>query len=180
MNGPIRSGLYRHGAGVKTRSETGLKTGYGLLLRKIVLAKIIIMKMLVTILVLLAALFYLYGIIMAVWISVKGKKNMDDYLSNIITVIGGVLATNLGAFLGINISRGTSEASLTFQSGTTGILQAAAAYFYVICLIVAVIGWFVAKSKNSTTIVSILPELAKTLMGVIVGALTVALGNNGF
>lgn len=136
--------------------------------------------MLVTILVLLAALFYLYGIIMAVWISVKGKKNMDDFLLNAITVIGGVLATNLGAFLGINIARGTSEASLTFQSGTIGNIQAIAAYFYVICLIVAVAGWFVAKSKGSATIVPILPELAKTLMGVIVGVLAVALGNNAF
>lgn len=134
--------------------------------------------MLVTILVLLAALFYLFGIIMAVWISIKGKKLMDDFLSNIITVIGGVLATNLGAFLGINIAQGTSEASFTFQMGATGNMQAIAAYFYVICLVVAVAGWFVAKSKGSTTIVPILPELAKTLLGVIMGALTIGLGSN--
>lgn len=134
---------------------------------------------LITGLVLVAALFYLYGIIRASYVSISGNGAMDDFLANVVTVIGGVLATNLGAVLGYDISGGSKDISLMFDSTTAGNFRAAAAYFYVFCLIIAIVCWFIAKQKQSTTIVPLLPELSKTLLGVIVGALTVALGNNG-
>lgn len=46
-----------------------------------------VMGALVTGLILLAAVFYLYGIIRASFVSITGKGSMDDFLANLVTVM---------------------------------------------------------------------------------------------
>ena len=63
-------------------------------------------------LVTLAALFFAYVIIQTGLISTGGIQQLpNDYMINTATIIGGVLATNLGAVLGITIAPPQSPAA---------------------------------------------------------------------
>ena len=153
-------------------------------------------KPLIVGLVVLAGLFYMFAIIQAGIISIKGSGTFNDFFGNAVTVIGGVLATNLGAVLGISISPPTKDglktenlqqpksflrlrSSINEADGgnPTGNqkMQILACYFYVISLVIALAFWLIALGKHHE-IIPLLPELSKTLLGVIVGALTVSLG----
>jgi len=56
-------------------------------------------------------------------------------------------------------------------------MQIMACYVYVISLVIAFVFRMLASGKgHDGKIVSLLPELSKTLLGVVVGALTVMLG----
>lgn len=155
-------------------------------------------KPLITGLIVLAGVFYLFAIIKAGIVSVKGTGEFNEYFGHIVTVIGGVLSTNFGAVLGVTLSppgdptregllRQQRKPFLQLHSSInenddgqpTGNqkMQILACYFYVVSLVVALIFWLVAMSKDhDNKIISVLPELAKTLLGVFVGALTVGLG----
>jgi len=133
---------------------------------------------------------YLYGIFQACWISLQKPVNVDAmpaFLSSIITSIGAVLATNLGAVLGIAISNPKSEYSTKFFSPFTvfakpGIttVQITACYIYILTLVVVAIVWGIKKfTTDPKQIVSTIPELTKTLLGVIVGVFAITLAKKG-
>ena len=134
----------------------------------------------------LGCLGYLYGIFQACRISLQKIVNVDDmppFLSNIITNIGAVLATNLGAVLGIAINNPASKYNMMFlnpftnfaQSGITG-AQILACYIYTLALVVVAIVWGIKKfTTDPKQIVSTIPELTKTLLGVIVGVFAITL-----
>jgi hypothetical protein len=159
-------------------------------------------KPLIVGLVVLAGAFYLYAIIQAGIISLKGSGTLNDFFGTAVAIIGGTLSTNLGAVLGITLSPPPNpsmkgiirQQPVSFlklhstineapagsnnpQPSPNQKMQIIACYFYVISLLIAFIFWMVALSKGSDAkIVPLLPELSKTLLGVIVGALTVMLG----
>ncbi|HEX8277700.1 MAG TPA: hypothetical protein VF540_03365 [Segetibacter sp.] len=54
-------------------------------------------------------------------------------------------------------------------------MQIIACYFYVGSLILAAVFWGISGVNGHANPVPILPELTKTLLGVLVGALTVGL-----
>jgi predicted transporter len=135
-------------------------------------------KLILFLLACLAGLFFLGGIIAAGILSIKGKpKNMPAFLSRTVTTIGGILATNLGAVLGINVVRSNSPAFRIVQVPTTEVLQNAAAILYLVGLLAALLFWaFKAFKEDPDVVVPTLPELSLTLLGVIGGALAVIIG----
>jgi len=56
-------------------------------------------------LVVLAGAFYLYAIKQAGIISLKGSGLFNDFFGNAVTVIGGILSTNLGLCLELHCRR---------------------------------------------------------------------------
>jgi len=129
-------------------------------------------------------LAYIYGIYQACYISLQADPDlskMPAFLSSIVTSIGAVLATNLGAVLGIAIAAPTSsfaQASwkplAVFTSPTPTNVQITACYLYVLILVVVSIVWGI-KDFDTVHVVSTIPELTKTFLGVIVGVLAITL-----
>lgn len=157
-------------------------------------------KLLVILLASLAGLLYISSIINAIAATFSRDVKLIGFLSEAATVIGGVLATNLGAVLGVTFTQPTNKPLIAFE-GTpmvmglrpsiqskkqraTGVansaqnLQVIACWVYVFCLLAALVVWLIAQFTGvpEGQIVPLLPEMAKTLLGVIVGALTVVLG----
>ena len=65
----------------------------------------------------LAGIGFLAGVVSAVVVSLRGKpKDLHPFFRHAITSIGGVLATNLGAVLGINVEK-TRAAGMNVASG---------------------------------------------------------------
>ncbi len=106
--------------------------------------------------------------------------NMPAFLTHVMTTIGGVLATNLGAVLGLTVAQSAgliSAESLPWYAPTAANLQVIAAYVYVVGLLAATGLWAAKRfTAGQDHVVSTLPELAKTLLGVMAGALAVMLG----
>lgn len=157
------------------------------------------LRPLIILLVTLAGLIFAYAIIQAGINSLRSVQAFPDFLSNAVVIIAGVLSTNFGSVLGITLvppKGGAPEPAKflglrpTIQSGKkasnanttdgTQKLQIIASWVYVGGLTVATIFYIIAISKNipNAGIVPLLPELSKTLIGVLFGALTVALGRN--
>ena len=118
-------------------------------------------------------------------------SKMPPYLSWAVTIIGGVLATNFGAVLGISLSPDidkfgdvamfkplqSSNKPESSQETKLEKVQILAAYAYFIGMILAVIMFVLSGlEEDPTKVVSILPELSKTLIGAAVGALAVSTG----
>jgi len=130
----------------------------------------------------LAGLFFLAGILEAGILTQKGKpEKMPPFLKQTVTLIGGVLATNLGAVLGISVARGVSPSLRIWAVPTTQALQMAAVILYVVGLLLAAVFWAINGFKENPNggpivVVSTLPELTRILLGVIIGAAIVVLG----
>jgi hypothetical protein len=138
-----------------------------------------LITMLVLVLVALAALLFLGGIVSAGYWSLKSQPdNMPAFLAQATTVIGGTLSTNLGAVLGLAVAQSArGMVSLPSVPALARPLQIGAAWVYVGGLLLALAFW--AWNKFSTEpdkVVSTLPDLTKTLLGVVVGVLAIALG----
>jgi len=135
---------------------------------------------LLMILVGLAALGFMGGIVAAGIFTIRETPGtFPSFASEAVTAIGGVLATNLGAVLGLTFASipGKRAALRPWNGLTTESLQKIAAYLYVVGLVTAAVFWGVKGFSDETTkVVSTLPELTRTLLGVIVGALAVAVG----
>jgi len=102
---------------------------------------------------------------------------MPAFLTRTVTTIGGILATNLGAVLGINVLKSNSPAFRIMQVPTTEALQNAAAILYLVGLFLALLFWaFKAFKEDPDVVVPILPNLSLTLLGVMGGALAVIIG----
>ena len=142
-------------------------------------------KLLIGILVFIGFIFYFYGVWQACAISLeeikpgKTPRVMPEFLASVVTAIGAVLATNVGAVLGIAITQSASKYRLSKSwnpanfFSQTETMQTVACYVYIICLFGAAIVW--GKENFRTDVVTIIPEMAKTLLGIIVGCLAISL-----
>lgn len=128
---------------------------------------------------------YIFGIAKACIMSIgdSGDVEFNQVLSGAVTSIAAVLSTNLGAVLGISVSNPKSEfrklstwnPSSIFVNSDPTTFQTIGCYVYIISLLVAAIVW---AYKDFTTdpkdIVPLIPELAKSLLGIIVGVLAIS------
>jgi hypothetical protein len=145
---------------------------------------------LLSILIALGCVTFAYGVIKACMISLEKAPDlslMPLFLASAVTSIAAVLATNLGAVLGIAIA---NPQSLYRQSSTWNPLkvfskpdpttwQTLACYVYIIGLLSAAVVWGIKNfTTDSNQIVALIPEMTKSLLGVIVGALAVSLNTN--
>jgi hypothetical protein len=100
---------------------------------------------------------------------------MPPFLIWVVTVVGGVLAINFGAVLGIDVIKKRSIFSISELP--TAKFQKIAAYSYLIILLVVIVCWgILGFEDNPDKVVEILPQFSKTLIGVGLGALAVILG----
>lgn len=141
-------------------------------------------------LVVLGCLGYLYVV---GWACVKSwplhaeNYELPSFLTNLATSIGALMATNLGAVLGIRVTDPHSKFSQAKTWTLTAVkldpspavFQTFACYVYVLSLLAATIVWghreFITDAGQ---IVPIIPEFTKTFAGVIVGALAISLNRN--
>jgi len=100
-------------------------------------------------------------------------SDMPGIVSYFVTPVNGVLAANLGALLGISISmRGWRE-----PKGQTEKLQWVAAGWYVAMLLLAAAFWaWAGFVEDPAKVVSILPELTKHGIGILIAILSAVLG----
>ena len=151
-------------------------------------------KILILFLVALSGISFIGGILAAGYYSnwapgAPIPEKMPSFLTNLVITVGGVLGTNFGAVVGLSMSKSQAFTEVSFfqpfgvqKNESVKIkgnerLQVIAAWGYVIGLVMAVIFWLGTNfSEEPGTVVLLLPELSKTLIGVIVGALAVALG----
>ena len=130
-------------------------------------------------LVAMAGLLFLSCILVAGYYSlwVEGAPDPDKmprFLAENATAIGAVLGTNLGAALGI---RRVSQRWRRKKSDYSETLRIAAAWFYTIALLIGFVFWAMTGfEEDIKKVVATLPELSRTLAGVIVGTLAVMLG----
>jgi hypothetical protein len=150
-------------------------------------------KSLITLLVFLGGLLYLLVILWTGIISFRGSVKPDPFFVSVVVVIGGVLSTNMGAVLGVTLTPPSAPnrqpsfmglrpslkpATQTIAAGDeptqTQKFQVLACWVYVIGLLIAFVCWctLLIMSKGNQA-APLLPELSKTLMGVIVGAFAV-------
>ncbi|MCW3105699.1 MAG: hypothetical protein JWQ09_205 [Segetibacter sp.] len=132
---------------------------------------------------------YLYGIFKACWISLQKKPKVSDmpaFLSNTITSIGAVLATNLGAVLGfaiagftnglVDMNKAALKPLLFFTDPSITSVQITASYVYILTLVAVSVVWGIKKfTTDPLLVVSTIPELTKTFLGVIVGVFAITL-----
>ncbi|QIL40572.1 hypothetical protein G7074_15640 [Pedobacter sp. HDW13] len=130
---------------------------------------------------------YLYGVWIACSISWAPRDtpvSINSFLSSVVSSIAAVLATNLGAVLGISITKPQSpfgklknwtSFSLLANDGAT-IFQIIACFVYVLSLLAAAIVWVhTGFETESTKIISLIPEMTKSLVGVIIGVMAISL-----
>jgi len=132
---------------------------------------------LTAILALIAIGLFYYAIYMAIVYSLDAEPaSMPALLNWVIVVIGGALATILGSVLGIKVIQGGGirEAFQEISTDPSKGIRNICAVLYLIALIVALICWgkldWIDDPKQ---IADSIPMLSKTLIGVVVGALTV-------
>lgn len=157
------------------------------------------LRPLIILLVTISGLLFAYSIIQAGINSLNSKPAFPDFLYNAVIIIAGILSTNFGSVLGITLTppkgavphaakflglRPTLQSTeQTIHSKTTDTpqkLQVIACWVYVGGLLLATVFYLIAISKNipDADMVPLLSQLSKTLIGVLFGAMTVALGKN--
>lgn len=145
-------------------------------------------QLLLTFFVALAGFAFVYGIGKACYISYYQYpvSTMPDFLSDLVISISVVLATNFGFVVGFTVRvQGSSFRNkynwnpLSLISGDTPtVLQTSACYLYLFGLIAAALCWgYQDFTEVPNRIVPLLPQLTKSLVGVVVGALAQALGS---
>lgn len=124
---------------------------------------------------------YLYGICKAIWpVYLPGKTEpfYPEMLETITTSIGAILLTNLGAVLGISVTRpNTVMARIRLSPAAIAVpepasqrekIQIAAVLIYVISLIACSVHWALSTFRATpVAVVSLIPQYGKTLIGVI-------------
>ena len=139
---------------------------------------------LIVFLALLAYTFFMYGIIKASYHSLtETPEDMPEFLSSVVMAIHVILATNLGAVLGIaavapNVFENSGPfkvRKITTENGTV-ILQILACYFYISALAVVFVVWITTGfTEDEERVVSVIPAMGKSLLGIMAGALTIYL-----
>jgi len=122
-----------------------------------------------------ALILFLLAIIAGGYYTLLVKKpgDMPGFLFSYAFAANGLLAANLGALLGIKISGGTWN-----FINPNEMFQGIAVAFYLIMLLVAFVLWGLAGfTEDVSKVVSLLPELSKNLLGILLAALgTMLLG----
>ena len=100
-------------------------------------------------------------------------EDMPAIVSYFVAAVNGTLAANLGAVLGISISlQGWRDPETPTEK-----LQWVAAGWYVFVLLVAAAFWASAKfTEDSSKVVSLLPEMTKHAVGILIAILAAVLG----
>ena len=108
------------------------------------------------------------------WIEGAPKPTeMPDIVAYFVSAANGTLAANLGAVLGIRLAWGGERSALS----TTEIFQWFAAGWYVLMLLLAVLFWGMAGFReDEAQVVSLLPEMTKTAIGIFIAILAAVLG----
>ena len=122
------------------------------------------------------------------WSPNNSSYDMASFLTSSVTSIAAILSTNLGAVLGITFSTPDSNSRFKrnesenwnpisfFKDPNQTNIQIIACYVYILSLIVAGIVWahrdFITETNK---IVPLIPDLTKSLLGVIVGVLAISL-----
>lgn len=135
----------------------------------------------------LGCAFYIYGIALACiksWPPGAVDFDFKVFLATTVTSIAALLATNLGAVLGITITNPNSSFHKTKTWNPLSAItnpepnkyQVIAIYVYVASLLACTIVWGKKGFTEETThIIPIIPEMTKTLIGVIIGSLALGL-----
>lgn len=147
-------------------------------------------------LVAIASFIYIYGLSAACYYTINKKFDgqnklnlIPGFITQSINLIGGVLATNFGAFIGITIDSANKnpekqKAFIDYQllSRTVSevsdkyLHQAIASCVYIVGLTICLVIWGLRKfSEDDTIVVPSFPQMSKTLLGAAVGALIVLL-----
>lgn len=138
---------------------------------------------------------YVFGIVFAIFFPIKTMEagvmvyKIPEALETLTTSIGAILLTNLGAVLGISIAKpdaSLSRIALAPQKAPLPApvtkrewIQIVAVLVYVITLIACGIAWAIASFKaNPDPIVALIPQYAKTLIGVITAYVAFVLAIN--
>jgi hypothetical protein len=133
-------------------------------------------RLFLTILLVIGAILYAAGVI---YVGVQnlqtdGEPAIPEIINNFLSGMGTVLALNLGAFLGISTAYKNGLVKLARELPTQDQLRLYASIFYVVMLFVAVIFW--ALDGFSPSSARLLQEMTNSLVGVLIGAVTVILG----
>lgn len=99
----------------------------------------------------------------------KLHENAVPVISGLVTAIGGTLAAHVGAVVGLTRAHGTHPSSLVTQVSR---LQLAAAWAYVLSLVLALIMWGCNQFAPDTA--EVVRNLALTLPGIAAGVLAIA------
>ncbi len=117
------------------------------------------------------------GIVVAarytLWVTTPRPADMPAIVVYFVTAVNGILASNLGAVLGISISLyGWRGPKNTMEK-----LQWLAAGWYVAMLALATVLWGVMGfSEDPAKVVPLLPQLTKNAVGIFIAILAAVLG----
>lgn len=140
-------------------------------------------------LLLIGCLAYLYGIGYACvisWNSEKTNFEIPSFLSNTLTSLAALFSTNLGAVLGISASNPNSRLRKTeawnplktWKNPSTPDFQVIICYVYILSLFACSIVWAHREfTTDVNKINALIPELTKSLLGVVVGVLALSLNH---
>jgi hypothetical protein len=107
------------------------------------------------------------------WVDPPRPNEMPPIMSYLVSTVNGVLAANLGALLGINISLSGWQK----PQGPAEILQWSAAGWYLLMLLLAAVFWGLAGfSEDASRVVPLLPEMTKNGIGIFIAILAAVLG----
>lgn len=142
------------------------------------------METLVIILITIVLLFYIISIYQACLKSFK--KTAGEYRSFynwIANTVGGLLATNIGVYLGIEgTMRVIKSQNVKFDAEIWSIpdvvtMQQYVAIFYAIVMVIVSIVWALLKfDEDPAKTVPILPNMTKALLGIGAAVLAIYLG----
>ena len=144
------------------------------------------------VLVIIAFSVYIYGIYFAIYTPLKKGNTLyiPEPLDSILSTIGAILLTNLGAVLGISVAKpssglarmtliGNKDAAVQDPITMREILQYCAVILYMIVLVICFFVWakntFLPDDKINP-VVSIITQNGKTLFGVIAAYIAFVLG----
>jgi hypothetical protein len=145
-------------------------------------------------LVLLAFGLYVFGIGYGIYQSFPSSGTpvpLPDALDIMISSLGAILLTNLGAVLGISVANPSSALAKKIMPSFTNEatenvenpmnlreqLQYMAMFIYLLCLTACFICWAVKGFKSDAeNVIVLIPQMGKTLIGVITAYLAFILG----
>lgn len=143
---------------------------------------------LLAIICLLGCAVFIYGIGLACIFTLENKPSevYPSFLASTVTSIAAVLSTNLGGVVGIAIV--TPQSTLRdrkawnplrlFTDPSPTSVQVVACYIYIVALVAAGVVWAMKSFVETAQIATLIPQLSKTLLGIIVGVMALSLNQN--
>lgn len=139
---------------------------------------------------------YLWGVGFACtqsWSPNNSTYEIPSFLSNTLTSISALFSTNLGAILGISTQKNDTNFSDTatwnpaktwlkvkkWENPSMAEFQVLLGYVYIIALFICSIVWAHRGFETEVTKVNaLIPEMTKSLLGVVVGVLAFSLNHD--